>query len=162
MIATQEGALGASLQELAGDCHEGHRYAEAEALYVRALNVKEKASVTEALGLAKPLKGLANVYVAQSRYAEAEPIFKRLIAITETSLGPEHPDAAEARKTLARFYQTQGRYADAESVYERQLELLHGFDDVQLGLEAVRLLLSGDAFFVHPLREKSSSRQEMA
>jgi tetratricopeptide (TPR) repeat protein len=51
------------------------RYADAEPLYRRSLQIREKA-----LGAAHPdvgasLNGLAGLYRAQGRYAEAEPLF---------------------------------------------------------------------------------------
>ena len=140
------------------------KYDEVESIYKRLITIKENSLGTEHPDVvAEARKTLARFYQAQGRYADAESIYKRLITIKEASLGAEHPDVAEAHKTLARFYQAQGRYADAESIYKRQLELLHGFDDVRLGIEALQLLLRNDAFVAHALlREKASARQGMA
>ena len=69
------------------------RYDQAEALFKRALAIREKAKGADR-ALATALDNLAAVYKAQGRYAEAEPLQKRAVAIDEKVLGPDNSDLA--------------------------------------------------------------------
>ncbi len=67
------------------------RYAEAEPLARRALEIDEKVLGPEHPEVAVRLNVLALLYKDQGREAEAEPLFKRALAISDKALGPEHP-----------------------------------------------------------------------
>jgi len=97
--------------------------AEAEPLYRRALEIKEKVLGPEHPSTATSLNNLAALCRAQGRYAEAEPLFRRALEIREKVLGPEHPDTAGSLNNLAGLYYAQGRYAEAEPLFRRALEI---------------------------------------
>jgi tetratricopeptide (TPR) repeat protein len=97
------------------------RFADAEALYRRALAIREKALGPDHPDVATSLNNLAELYRHQGRYAEAEPLYKQALAIWEKALGPEHPDVAISLNNLALLYSDQGKYAQAEPLYQRAL-----------------------------------------
>ena len=89
---------------------EQGRYADAEALYLRALVIMRKARGTEYPDVATELNNLAGVYRSQGRYPEAENLYSQCLAIWEKALGPQHPDVAIALSNLAGLYGIQGKY----------------------------------------------------
>jgi CHAT domain-containing protein len=99
------------------------RYAGAESLFKRALDIREKVLGSEHPDVGQSLDNLALVYAREGRYADAEPLFKRALAIREKVLGPEHLDVAESLNNLAVNYIKQGRYTDAEPLEERGLAI---------------------------------------
>jgi len=99
------------------------RYADAEPLYERALEISESRRGPDNAGTAAILNKLARLYFRQSRYAEAEPRYKRAQEIWERALGVDHPAVAVALGNLAILYEAQGRYGDAEPLLRRALEI---------------------------------------
>ena len=104
------------------EAHEQGRYAEAEELYLAALEKAEKFG-DENAALSLILTNLAGLYHTQGKYAEAEPLFQRSLAIEEKALGSEHPNVAAVLNNLAALYDTQGKYAEAELLYQRSLAI---------------------------------------
>ncbi len=100
------------------------RYAEAEPLFRRSLEIGEKAMGPDHPDVAATLSNLAGLYKSEGRYAEAEPLYQRSFKIAEKTLGPDHPDVAATLNNLALLYQSQRRYAEAEPRYKRALEIL--------------------------------------
>ena len=99
------------------------RHAEAEALFERALRIREKVPGLQHFRVANSLSNLAGLYTGQGRYAEAEPLHQRALRIQERVLGPEHPDVADSLTNLAWLYSNQGRYAEAEPLSQRALRI---------------------------------------
>jgi tetratricopeptide (TPR) repeat protein len=66
------------------------RYAEAEPLIRRALNLAEKSFPAADLEIASTLNSLGVLYKYQNRFAEAERQYRRALGIMEMALGPEH------------------------------------------------------------------------
>ena len=99
------------------------RYAEAEPLYKRALEIAQKTFGEEDPNVvAIDLNNLADLYRQQGRYAKAELLFKRALEIGENVLGKEHPDVADRVNNLALVCFDQGRYTEAERLYRRALK----------------------------------------
>src|SRR6516164_126553 len=98
----------------------GH-YAEAEPLYKRVLEIREKALGANHLDVAASLNNLAELYRTEDRYAEAEPLFKRALTIKEKALGGEDPRLVRNLNDLAGLYWHEGRYAEAEPLFRRAL-----------------------------------------
>lgn len=99
------------------------RYAEAEPLHKRSLEVLEKTLGSEHPDVATGLNNLAMLYDSQGRYAEAEPLYKRSLEIDQKAYGLEHPEVATDLNNLAALYDSQGRYAEAEPLYKRSLDI---------------------------------------
>ena len=67
------------------------RYDEAEPIYTRALEIREKNLGEGHPDIAESLNNLAALYKARGRYDQAELMYTRSLVILETALGPEHP-----------------------------------------------------------------------
>ena len=80
------------------------RYAEAEPLYRRSLEIREKQLGPDHPDVATSLNNLAVLYQAMGRYAEAEPLYRRSLEIREKQLGRDHPDVATSLNNLAVLY----------------------------------------------------------
>ena len=99
------------------------RYEEAEPLFQRSLEIKEKALGGDHPDLATTLNNLALLYSDQGRYEEAEPLYQRSLEIYEKALGDDHPDLGRTLSNLAQLYRVQGRYEEAEPLHQRSLEI---------------------------------------
>ena len=108
--------------------HLQGRYAEAENLFVAALEEVEQ-SGQEDLRLALVLNNLANLYHNQKKYDRAEPLYRRALAIREAQLEPTHLLVAQSLNNLAALCRDRSQYAEAENLIKRSLaikENLHG------------------------------------
>jgi type II secretory pathway predicted ATPase ExeA/tetratricopeptide (TPR) repeat protein len=99
------------------------RYAEAETLYVRSLDMQGEVLSPEDPTIASTLNNLAGVYYVRGKYAKAEALYQRLLGLDEKRLGPEHPHVATSLNNLAVLYDTQGRHDKAEPLYRRALAI---------------------------------------
>jgi tetratricopeptide (TPR) repeat protein len=86
------------LYNLANVRTEQERYDEAEALYKRALAIREKALGPEHPDVAMLLSDWATSYEAQGRSEDAELLYVRALSIREKALGTDHKDARRARE----------------------------------------------------------------
>ncbi len=112
-----------ALNELALVYSVQGRYAEAEPLYQRSLEIREKTLGEDHHDVAESLHNLAWLCSAQGCYEEAEPLYERALEILEKTLGKKHPNVAASLSSLALLYHTQGKYAKAEPLYQRSLEI---------------------------------------
>ena len=103
--------------------HDRARYAEAEPLYQRALEIREQQLGAQHPDTATSLNNLALLYKTQGKYSQAEPLYRRALAIYEQQLGPDHPDTAGSLNNLAELYQDQGKDEQAEPLYQRALAI---------------------------------------
>jgi len=78
------------------------RYPEAEPLYKRALEIRDRLG-PEHSEVATILNNLALLYQSQGKYPEAEPLYKRALKIYEKVLGAEHPAVARVLQNYARL-----------------------------------------------------------
>jgi tetratricopeptide (TPR) repeat protein len=104
------------------------RYAEAEALFRRALAIDEKNNHPDGVAVLTNLAGLLH---ATNRLAEAEPLIRRALAIYEKRNGANHPNVARALNNLAQLLQDTNRLAEAEPLMRRALAI----DEQSLGPE---------------------------
>jgi len=99
------------------------RWAEAEALLQRALEIEEAVFGLDHPGLAISLTTFGSLCRDLGRHAEAESHLRRALALEERALGPDDPRLAWSLEALGRVCQQQQRYAQAEALYVRALEL---------------------------------------
>ncbi len=99
------------------------QYFEAEPLYERSLEIREKVMGTDHPDVARSLNNLAELYRDQGRYAEAEMLHKRSLAIREKVMGIDHPGVATCLNNLAGLYRIQGKHTEAEPLYKRSLSI---------------------------------------
>lgn len=109
----------ASLGRLYGD--QG-RLKEAEAMYERALQGKEKAWRSEHTSTLDTVNNLAALYKDQGWLKEAEAMYERALQGYEKAWGPEHTLTLNTVNNLGLLYEDQGRLKEAEAMYERALQ----------------------------------------
>jgi CHAT domain-containing protein/Tfp pilus assembly protein PilF len=159
----------ASLQNQAYRYYSQHKYTEAEPLYKRALEIREKALGEDHPDVAQSLNNLAILDRARGRHAEAEAHYKRSLEIREKALGPHHPDVAQSLNSLAILYYMQGKYTEAEPLMKRSLEIRQtalGSDhpDVAQSLNSLAILYQtqGKYSIAEPLVKRALEIWEIA
>ena len=83
------------------------KYADAEPLAKRSLELSLKKNGPDHSDTATGLNNLALLYHTQGKYDLGEPLHKRALAIREKALGPDHPDTATSLNNLAELYYHQ-------------------------------------------------------
>ena len=128
-------ALAKRLHSQASKLANALEFTEAEALYKRALAIKERIQGPNHIGLAATLNDLAVLYKNMGKYAESEALHKRSLSLREESLGPNHSRVATACSGLGVLYEVWGRYSEAEPLYRRALGIVEknrGRDDLSV------------------------------
>jgi tetratricopeptide (TPR) repeat protein len=98
-------------------------WAEAEALWRRALAIDEASYGPDHPAVAVRLNNLAQLLQAMNRLSEAERLMRRGLAIDEASYGPDHPNAATRLNNLATLLQATNRLREAEPLMRRALAI---------------------------------------
>jgi len=114
-----------ALDELGDLYHSEGRDSEAENLFLRALDLREKGAGPKRPELARILSSqapLLNFYRDQGRLSEIEPIFQRALAIQERVLGPEDESVFWTLTEMARVYREEGKKADALPLYRQAVQ----------------------------------------
>ncbi|MFH1109132.1 MAG: tetratricopeptide repeat protein [Planctomycetota bacterium] len=99
------------------------RFAEAEPLMRRALDIDEKSYGPNHPDVARDLNNLAQLLQATNRLADAEPLMRRALDIDEKSYGPNHPNVAIRLNNLAQLLQDTNCLAEAEPLMRRALDI---------------------------------------
>ena len=99
------------------------RYAEAEPLYRRALDIDEQSYGPDHPDVARDLNNLARLLQDTNRLGEAEPLMRRSLAIDEGSTGPIIPMSPASLNNLAALLQDTNRLGEAEPLMRRALEI---------------------------------------
>jgi tetratricopeptide (TPR) repeat protein len=107
------------------------RYAEAQRLVERALELTDATGSSDHPTTAARLNNLATVLHAQGDLAHARGRLERALAIRENSLGPDHPDTATSLSNLAEVLHDQGDLDGARALHERALAIR----EAHLGLD---------------------------
>jgi tetratricopeptide (TPR) repeat protein len=98
-------------------------YAQARPLYVRVLEIREKALGADHPGTAESLNNLALLLQAQGDLSGARPLFERALSIREKVFGSDHPVTAESLNNFAGLLRTRGNVTGARPLFERALEI---------------------------------------
>ena len=115
--------MAAVVYNLAAVNHALGRYAQAEPLARRALEIDIELHGPEHIDVASGLSLIGTLYYEQGRHDEAEPMYQRALAIQEKSLGPQHPHVADTLHNLVLVHKYRGHYAEAELLARRALEI---------------------------------------
>ena len=99
------------------------RYAEADPLYRKALDIHRAALGENHPDTATSYSNVASNLNAQGRYAEAEPLYRKALDIRRAVLGKCHPDTAQSYNNVASNLNAQGRYAEAERMAQNALTI---------------------------------------
>jgi nephrocystin-3 len=97
------------------------RYADAEPLFKRSLEIYEKYCDYPELSIL--LNDLALLYNKQGKYAESEPLYKRSLEIGEKIYGKDSLFVALTLNNLSALYFNQDKILRAESIGKRALEI---------------------------------------
>jgi tetratricopeptide (TPR) repeat protein/transcriptional regulator with XRE-family HTH domain len=103
------------------------RYAEAEALFRRALQMRKQAHRSEHPQIIETLHGLASLFIHQGKYQQAEPLLQQALDLSEQFLSPEDILKADVLYSVGALSFFQGKYAEAEAFY---LQALHIWEHV--------------------------------
>jgi|MudIll2142460700_1097286.scaffolds.fasta_scaffold39585_2 tetratricopeptide (TPR) repeat protein len=117
-------ALANTLYNLAILRREQGDFAEAEQLYRRVLETREREEGPSHPDVAATLNNLAGLEAARGNYDVAQPLLERALSIRQTALGTEHALTAQSLNNLALLYAAQGNAAAAEPLYQRALSIL--------------------------------------
>jgi tetratricopeptide (TPR) repeat protein len=96
--------------------------AEAEIMYLRALQEYEKARGAEHTSALITVNNLGNLYADQGKMAEAEAMYLRALQGKEKAWGAEHTSTLKTVNNLGLLYANQGKMAEAEAMYLRALQ----------------------------------------
>jgi tetratricopeptide (TPR) repeat protein len=116
----------ALMVRLAGLYVEQERYADAEQLYVRALQLDQddwrQSGRPPGATPASLLNDLGRLARKRKRPERAEQLHRRALGILE-ELGPDRIDVGTTLNDLAELYQVQARFEEAEPLHRRALEI---------------------------------------
>lgn len=98
------------------------RFADAEPLLTRALELLKTPQGTLDPDLANCLQKLSEVYCALDDFGKAAPIFERLLNLGEKMLGKHDPDMIVISYRLATAYELLGRSDEAGAMYARAVQ----------------------------------------
>jgi tetratricopeptide (TPR) repeat protein len=110
------------LNQAAYYLQERAQYQEAEPLYRRALEARERMMGPEHPDTLDSVNNLALLLQAEGDLAGAEPLYRRALDGREQVLGLEHRDTLSSVNNLGYLLKSKGDLAGAEPLYRRALE----------------------------------------
>jgi tetratricopeptide (TPR) repeat protein len=108
-----------SLYNLAVLYDRQSKFAQAELLFERTLDIRQQKMSREDPDVIRVLNSLAALYRTQDQFQKAEEIFNRVLTIRERQNGYEHLDVAQTLNDRGLLYFDQGKFAQAEGDFER-------------------------------------------
>lgn len=115
--------LAVSLNNLAMDYEAEGKYDQAEPLFRRSLEIREKLLGAQSDPAARARGNLAALYRVESRYSEAEALFQETLTAEESLLGQDDPELARTLNNLSVLYISSGRYEEGERAARRALAI---------------------------------------
>jgi tetratricopeptide (TPR) repeat protein len=113
----------ASLNSLGILYFQQGRYAIAEPIFEKGLQLTREMLGDRHPDVATSLNNLAALYDSQGRYEEAEPLYLEAMQLRRELLGGRHPSVATSLNNLALLYASQGRYKEAGLLYLEAIQL---------------------------------------
>jgi tetratricopeptide (TPR) repeat protein len=98
------------------------KLAEAERMYERALQGREKALGRDHTSTLETVNNLGALYLNRGKLDKAEEMYKRALQGFEKALGRDHTSALETVNNLGALYANQGKLDKAEEMYKRALQ----------------------------------------
>ena len=99
------------------------RYAEAEPLLLKAMNIVENQFALDDPNLSLPASNLSVTFMERGRYKEAEALSLRLLNLHRDHFGIDSVEASTTLNHLALLKQYQGEYDEAEELYKQSFTL---------------------------------------
>jgi tetratricopeptide (TPR) repeat protein len=110
--------------ELLANFYESQgKYAEAEQICRRIVEVKESIYGPESIEISQDLHNLGLLAYVQDNYEQAEQYLTRCLTIEETTLGPNTIELASTLDVLAQLFYEQGKYAQAVDACKRAIDI---------------------------------------
>jgi|AGTN01.3.fsa_nt_gi hypothetical protein len=132
------------LDKLAYFCHSHGQYSDAEALYVRSLQLREKHLPDDSDGMVRALHHLGMLMRVLNRFALSEPYYQQALLITRTTRGERDIETATRQNYLAGLYFAANRFADAQQLVASSLDIyeeLFGGNHHLIGVTSMALAL---------------------
>ncbi|KAN0077370.1 hypothetical protein V8E54_005674 [Elaphomyces granulatus] len=117
-----DGGMGWALHELGDLYADQGKLDEAEKMYQRALQGKEKAWGPDHTSILDTVNNLGTLYADQGKLDEAEKMYQRALQGYEKAWGPDHTSTLETVNNLSLLYADQGKLGEAEEMYQRALQ----------------------------------------
>ncbi|KAH7016555.1 uncharacterized protein B0I36DRAFT_436187 [Microdochium trichocladiopsis] len=95
---------------------------EAEKMYLRALDGREKALGPDHTSTLDTVNNLGNLYKSKGKLGEAEKMYLRALDGREKALGPDHTSTLDTVNNLGNLYKSKGKLGEAEKMYLRALD----------------------------------------
>jgi tetratricopeptide (TPR) repeat protein len=124
-------ALADTLYNLAILRRQQGEFAEADGLYRRALEIRERKEGPNHPDVAATLNNLAGLEAAQGDYDAAQPLLERALSIRQAALGNNDVLTVQSMNNLALLYAAQGNAAAAEPLYQRAVSILEKTDSAR-------------------------------
>ncbi len=115
--------LARHLDRLADFYHSVGKYADAEELFRRVLQINQERFGADGYELAPALNNLGLLHYAQGRYPEGEESFSRLLPLLELHLGQTHRELAICLENYAAVLRKLNRDPDAGRLQARAAEI---------------------------------------
>lgn len=115
--------LAATLNALADLARAQGRYPESEPLYLKALEVRERALGETHPDVAATLDNLGDLQSLRGRYSEAKAFFRRALQIRMATLGVDHPDVGGTLANLAVMSMESGECETSLRQFRRALAI---------------------------------------
>ncbi len=150
------------------------RYAAAQPLHEKALEIHRRRLTGDHPITATTYSGLASNLDAQGKYAAAQPLHEKALEIRRRLLTDDHPDTARSYSNLATNLDAQGKYAQAQPLYEKALEINRrlltddhprtaiNYDHLALNLNAQGKYLEAREQWLRAVRSQDKARLRVA
>ncbi len=113
--------IGESYARLAKSYYDHGNYFEAEVLYAKVLQLREKAIGEEDASLVSDLNNLANCLCQQGKLEDAKRHISRAIKISDADPANENMELADSLNNLARIYFQEENYDECEPLLLRAI-----------------------------------------
>ena len=120
------GSLTVALDQLGEICHTEGRNSEAEDLFLRALDLRERNAGPQVIAVVRMLgspAALQNFYRGQGRLSAMEPVFQRAIQIQEEYLDPRDEALSNTFFHAALLYGEEGKFEQSLPMYQKALHI---------------------------------------
>jgi tetratricopeptide (TPR) repeat protein len=112
-----------TMNEQAGALFAQGKYAQAQPLYEKALEIRRRLLTDDHPDTAQSYNNVAGNLNAQGKYAQAQPLFEKALKICRRLLTDDHPNSAKSYENVAANLNAQGKYAAAQPLCEKALEI---------------------------------------
>lgn len=131
-----------TMNNLALARRDQQRYAEAESLYTRVLDLRRELNEERGASYASNLNNLAVLHWLMNERPEAVQYMEESVDLSRDVFGDQHPTVADRLANLGSMYRQMDQYEDARRVLREALSLskqTYGPDNPRTGLVHLRL-----------------------